>query len=210
MNKATREAIFRRLRDANPEPTTELVYHSTFELLIAVMLSAQSTDKGVNKATAKLFPVANTPESIFALGEEGLKTYIKTIGLFNSKAKNIIATCAILIAQHQSTVPQQRAALEALPGVGRKTANVVRAVAFGIPSFAVDTHVERVSKRLGLAKPQDSVVKVEAKLKRKIDRSSWIQAHHTFIFFGRYMCTARNPKCDNCPFVSICKKDRYK
>ena len=203
MNKASREAIFRRLRDANPEPTTELVYHSTFELLIAVMLSAQSTDKGVNKATAKLFPVANTPESIFALGEEGLKTYIKTIGLFNSKAKNIIATCAILIAQHQSTVPQQRAALEALPGVGRKTANVILNTAFRQPTMAVDTHIFRVANRTGIAAGK-TVLAVEKALLKHVPSEYLLDAHHWLILHGRYTCIARNPKCGQCIIADLC------
>ncbi len=198
------EEMFRRLQAANPEPRTELVYHSTFELLIAVMLSAQSTDKGVNKATAKLFPVANTPEAIAALGEEGLKHYIKTIGLFNSKAKNIMATCRILIAQHDSQVPNYREALEALPGVGRKTANVVLNTAFHQPTMAVDTHIFRLANRTGLA-PGKNVLTVEKGLLKNIPPAYLLDAHHWLILHGRYVCTARTPHCGQCIIADLCE-----
>ncbi len=204
MNKAKREEIFRRLHDANPEPTTELEYGSTFELLIAVMLSAQATDKGVNKATARLFPVANTPEAILALGEAGLKEYIKTIGLFNSKAKNIIATCQHLISQHRSQVPDERAALEALPGVGRKTANVVLNTAFRQPTIAVDTHIFRVANRTGIA-PGKTVLAVEKALLKHIPAHYLLDAHHWLILHGRYTCTARTPKCRECSIADLCE-----
>lgn len=203
MNKVKREAIFQRLQQANPNPTTELVYNSTFELLIAVILSAQSTDKGVNKATAKLFPVANTPEAIAALGEDGLKPYIKTIGLFNSKGKNIIATCQRLIEQHQSQVPAQREALEALPGVGRKTANVILNTAFHQPTMAVDTHIFRVANRTGLA-PGKTVLAVEKALLKHIPKAYLLDAHHWLILLGRYICVARNPRCEECLIADLC------
>lgn len=203
MNKVKREAIFQRLQQANPNPTTELVYSSTFELLIAVILSAQSTDKGVNKATAKLFPVANTPETIAALGEDGLKPYIKTIGLFNSKGKNIIATCQRLIEQHQSQVPAQREALEALPGVGRKTANVILNTAFHQPTMAVDTHIFRVANRTGLA-PGKTVLAVEKTLLKHIPKAYLLDAHHWLILLGRYICVARNPHCGECLIADLC------
>lgn len=203
MNKVKREAIFQRLQQANPNPTTELVYSSTFELLIAVILSAQSTDKGVNKATAKLFPVANTPETIAALGEDGLKPYIKTIGLFNSKGKNIIATCQRLIEQHQSQVPAQREALEALPGVGRKTANVILNTAFHQPTMAVDTHIFRVANRTGLA-PGKTVLAVEKALLKHIPKAYLLDAHHWLILLGRYICVARNPRCGECLIADLC------
>jgi endonuclease-3 len=203
MNKAKREEIFRRLHDANPEPTTELEYASAFELLIAVILSAQATDKGVNKATAKLFPVANTPQAIYALGEEGLKEYIKTIGLFNSKAKNIIATCRILMEQHQSQIPQQREALEALPGVGRKTANVILNTAFRQPTMAVDTHIFRVANRTGIA-PGKTVLAVEKGLLKQVPKEYLLDAHHWLILHGRYTCTARSPKCGQCIIADLC------
>lgn len=203
MNKAKREEIFRRLHDANPEPTTELEYNSTFELLIAVMLSAQATDKGVNKATAKLFPAANTPESILSLEEDGLKEYIKTIGLFNSKAKNIIATCQRLITLHDSQVPQERSALEALPGVGRKTANVILNTAFRQPTMAVDTHIFRVANRTGMA-PGKTVLAVEKNLLKHIPAHYLLDAHHWLILLGRYICTARNPKCQTCIIADLC------
>jgi endonuclease-3 len=196
--------MFRRLQAANPEPRTELVYHSTFELLIAVMLSAQSTDKGVNKATAKLFPVANTPEAIAALGEEGLKYYIKTIGLFNSKAKNIMATCRLLIAQHDSQVPNYREALEALPGVGRKTANVVLNTAFHQPTMAVDTHIFRLANRTSLA-PGKNVLTVEKGLLKNIPPAYLLDAHHWLILHGRYVCTARTPHCGQCIIADLCE-----
>lgn len=204
MTPTQREEMFRRLQAANPHPTTELDYNSTFELLIAVMLSAQSTDKGVNKATAKLFPVANTPEAIYALGEDGLKDYIKTIGLFNGKAKNIIATCRILIDQHQSQVPDQREALEALPGVGRKTANVILNTAFQQPTMAVDTHIFRLGNRTGLAVGKN-VLAVEKALLKNIPTAYLLDAHHWLILHGRYVCTARAPKCRQCIIADLCE-----
>lgn len=203
MNKPKREEIFRRLHDANPNPTTELAYASAFELLIAVILSAQATDKGVNKATAKLFPAANTPEAIYALGEEGLKDYIKTIGLFNSKAKNIIATCRMLVEKHHSQVPQERAALEALPGVGRKTANVILNTAFRQPTMAVDTHIFRVANRTGIA-PGENVLEVEKGLLKHIPKDYLLDAHHWLILHGRYTCVARTPKCGQCIIADLC------
>jgi endonuclease-3 len=203
MNKAKREEIFRRLHAANPTPTTELVYDSVFELLIAVILSAQSTDKGVNKATAKLFPVANTPAAIYALGEDGLKAYIKTIGLFNSKAKNIIATCKALMEKHQSQVPAQREALEALPGVGRKTANVILNTAFRQATMAVDTHIFRVANRTGIA-PGKNVLAVEKALLKQIPKTYLLDAHHWLILLGRYTCLARTPKCGQCLIADLC------
>ena len=203
MNKEKRFEIFRRWREQNPHPETELNYSSPFELLIAVILSAQSTDKGVNKATDLLFPVANTPEAIYALGVEGLKEYIKTIGLYNNKAKNIIATCKILIESHNSVVPENRAALEALPGVGRKTANVVLNTAFGHPTMAVDTHIFRVSNRTGIAKGKN-VVEVEKKLLKFIPKEFMVDAHHWLILHGRYICVARKPKCSACLISDLC------
>jgi endonuclease-3 len=203
VNKVKREEIFRRLREANPNPTTELVYTSTFELLIAVILSAQSTDKGVNKATAHLFPAAHTPEAIVALGEDGLKDYIKTIGLFNSKAKNIIAACRMLIDKHGSEVPQERAALEALPGVGRKTANVVLNTAFHQPTMAVDTHIFRVANRTGIALGKN-VLEVEKGLLKHIPKEYLLDAHHWLILHGRYTCVARTPKCGQCMIADLC------
>ena len=194
MNKAKRTEIFTRLRDANPNPTTELEYSSAFELLVAVTLSAQATDVGVNKATAKLFPVANTPEAIYALGEDGLKEYIKTIGLFNSKAANVIKACKILIDKHDSVVPQDRESLEALPGVGRKTANVILNTAFGQPTMAVDTHIFRVSNRTKIA-PGKNVLEVEKRLVRLIPDEFILDAHHWLILHGRYTCVARKPRC---------------
>ncbi|OQX13178.1 MAG: endonuclease III [Thiothrix lacustris] len=203
MNKVKRGEIFRRLRDANPNPTTELAYNNTFELLIAVILSAQSTDKGVNKATAHLFPVANTPEAIAALGVDGLKDYIKTIGLFNSKAKNIIETCRLLIEKHASQVPQARDALEALPGVGRKTANVILNTAFHQPTMAVDTHIFRVANRTGIA-PGKNVLAVEKGLLKHIPKAYLLDAHHWLILHGRYTCLARTPKCGQCIIADLC------
>jgi len=203
MNKNKRYEILSRWREHNPTPTTELNYSSTFELLIAVILSAQATDKGVNKALAKLYPIANTPEAIFALGEEGLKRYIKTIGLYNSKAKNIIKTCQILIEHHDSKVPDNRAALEALPGVGRKTANVVLNTAFGQLTMAVDTHIFRVANRTGFAKGKN-VLEVEKKLLRTIPKEFMLYAHHWFILHGRYICVARKPKCGACLIMDLC------
>ncbi|MEZ5449591.1 MAG: endonuclease III [Thiolinea sp.] len=203
MNRDKRAEIFRRWQAANPQPTTELDYASAFELLIAVILSAQATDKGVNKATAKLFPVANTPEAIHALGEAGLRDYIKTIGLFNSKGKNIIETCRILIEQHDSQVPDNRADLEALPGVGRKTANVILNTAFRQPTMAVDTHIFRVANRTGIAKGKN-VLEVEKGLLRHIPREYLLDAHHWLILHGRYTCTARKPKCPDCLIADLC------
>jgi endonuclease-3 len=203
MNSATRQMIFERFQAANPHPTTELRYRSTFELLIAVILSAQATDVGVNKATEKLFPVANTPEAIVALGEEGLKQYVKTIGLFNTKAKNIIATCQLLIERHQGQVPDNRVALEALPGVGRKTANVVLNTAFGQPTMAVDTHIFRVSNRTGLA-PGQTVLAVEKRLLKVIPKAFLLNAHHWLILHGRYTCIARKPRCAECILKDLC------
>jgi endonuclease-3 len=204
MNKEKRTAIFTRLRDNNPNPTTELNFSNPFELLIAVILSAQATDKGVNKATDKLFPAANTPEAILALGEEGLKEYIKTIGLYNSKGKNILKTCQLLIEKHHSQVPEDRKALEALPGVGRKTANVVLNTAFGHPTMAVDTHIFRVSNRTKIAHGKD-VLEVEKRLLRLVPREFMLNAHHWLILHGRYICTARKPKCSACLIEDLCE-----
>ena len=204
MNKDKRTEIFSRLRDANPEPTTELNYSSPFELLIAVILSAQATDVGVNKATAKLFPAANTPEAILALGVDGLKEYIKTIGLFNSKAENVIKTCRMLIEKHGGEVPDKREELEALPGVGRKTANVVLNTAFRQPAMAVDTHIFRISNRTGIA-PGKNVVEVEKRLMRLVPKEFLMDAHHWLILHGRYTCTARKPKCGACIIEDLCE-----
>ncbi len=204
MNKAKRQQIFERLRADNPKPTTELNFTSTFELLIAVILSAQATDKGVNKATALLYPVANTPEAILALGVDGLKSYIKTIGLFNSKAENIIRTCEILVREHDGQVPADRAALEALPGVGRKTANVVLNTAFGQPTMAVDTHIFRVSNRTGIAAGK-TVLEVEKRLLRLVPKEFLIDAHHWLILLGRYTCIARKPRCGSCLIEDLCE-----
>ncbi len=192
------------LREANPEPRTELNYSTPFELLIAVVLSAQATDRGVNKATAQLFPVANTPAAILALGEEGLKRHIKTIGLFNSKAANIIKLCAMLLEQHGGEVPQTREQLEALPGVGRKTANVVLNTAFGQPTMAVDTHIFRVANRTGLARGK-TVRQVEDRLVRLTPREFLQDAHHWLILHGRYVCTARKPRCGACVIYDFCE-----
>ena len=208
MNKQIRHEIFTRWRDDNPHPTTELEYNSPFELLIAVILSAQATDVGVNKATRKLYPVANTPEAIYALGVEGLKGYIKTIGLFNAKAENVIKTCKMLVDLHDSIVPDTRDALEALPGVGRKTANVVLNTAFGKPAMAVDTHIFRVSNRTKLA-PGKNVNEVEQKLMRFIPKEFLLDAHHWLILHGRYTCVARKPKCGSCMIEDLCEyKDK--
>jgi len=204
MNKAKRHEIFARLKQENPEPTTELVYSSPFELLIAVILSAQATDVSVNKATAKLFPIANTPEAMLALGEEGLKEHIKTIGLFNSKAKNIIKTCKLLIQQHNSQVPEHQHELEALPGVGRKTANVVRNTAFGHPTIAGDTHIFRVSNRTRIA-PGKTVLEVEKKLLKFVPEEFKQDAHHWLILHGRYTCIARKPRCGACVIEDLCE-----
>ena len=207
MNKTKRIEIFTRLRDNNPNPTTELNFSSPFELLIAVILSAQSTDKGVNKATDKLFPVANTPEAILALGEDGLKQYIKTIGLYNSKGKNILKTCQLLIGEHNGEIPEDRKALEALPGVGRKTANVVLNTAFGHPTMAVDTHIFRVSNRTRIAHGKD-VLEVEKRLLRLVPDEFMLNAHHWLILHGRYICTARKPKCGACLIEDLCEYNK--
>jgi endonuclease-3 len=204
MNKEKRREIFERLQAENPHPTTELEYSTTFELLVAVILSAQATDRGVNKATAKLFPIANTPEKILQLGEEGLKGHIKTIGLFNSKAANIIKTCKILAQEYGSEVPEERKALEALPGVGRKTANVILNTAFGHPTMAVDTHIFRVANRTRLA-PGKTVLEVEKKLLRHIPGEFKLNAHHWLILHGRYTCIARNPRCGSCIIEDLCE-----
>lgn len=208
MNNLKRKEILTRLRAENPEPTTELNYSSPFELLIAVILSAQATDVGVNKATDKLYPVANTPESIYALGVEGLKQYIKTIGLFNAKAENVIKTCKILIEEHNSEVPENREALEALPGVGRKTANVVLNTAFGWPTIAVDTHIFRVSNRTKLAMGKN-VDQVEQKLLKVVPAEFKVDVHHWLILHGRYICVARKPRCGACIIEDLCEfKDK--
>lgn len=200
--------MFTRLRELNPHPKTELEYSSPFELLVAVALSAQATDVGVNKATRRLFPVANTPQAILDLGEEGLKPYISTIGLFNAKAKNVIAACRLLVEQHGSVVPEDRAALEALPGVGRKTANVVLNTAFGQPTMAVDTHIFRVSNRTGLA-PGKDVRAVEDGLMKAIPAEFLLDAHHWLILHGRYVCKARKPDCPQCVIRDLCRfKDK--
>lgn len=204
MNKTKRTEIFARLRAANPNPTTELVFTSPFELLISVMLSAQATDVSVNKATAKLFPVANTPESILALGVAKLKTYIKTIGLFNTKAENVIKTCRMLIDEHQSQVPADREALEALPGVGRKTANVILNTAFRQPTMAVDTHIFRVANRIGIA-PGKNVLEVEKNLLKHVPAEFLLDAHHWLILHGRYTCVARKPLCYRCLIADLCE-----
>ncbi len=204
MNAAKRLAIFKRLQQAIPNPATELKYSSTFELLIAVMLSAQATDKSVNLATDRLFPVANTPEAMLALGLETLESYIKTIGLYHAKAKNILATCQILIQQHQSQVPHSRTALEALPGVGRKTANVVLNTAFGEPTIAVDTHLFRLGNRIRLATGK-TVLEVETKYVKTIPAAFMQDAHHLLILHGRYVCTARKPKCAECCIEDLCE-----
>lgn len=204
MNKQKRAEIFERLAEAIPEPATELNYSSPFELLTAVLLSAQATDVGVNKATAKLFPVANTPEAILELGEEGVKKYIKTIGLFNSKAKHLLQTAKILHEQHNNEVPDQREALEALPGVGRKTANVILNTAFGQPTIAVDTHIFRVSNRTKIALGKN-VLEVEKKLLKFVPKPHLLDAHHLLILHGRYTCIARRPKCGECPILDLCE-----
>jgi len=210
LNKEKRTRIFKLLRAQNPSPTTELIYQTPFELLIAVILSAQATDVGVNKATKKLYAVANTPEAISSLGLKKLKSYIKTIGLYNNKAKNIIETCRILSEKYDSKVPQDRKALESLPGVGRKTANVILNTAFGEPTIAVDTHIFRVSNRTGIA-PGKNVVEVEKKLLKFVAEEFKKDAHHWLILHGRYTCIARNPKCDTCIIFDLCEwKDRKK
>ena len=208
MNAAARHELFARLREMDPHPRTELVYASPFELLVAVVLSAQATDVGVNRATKHLFPVANTPRAILDLGEEGLKHYIATIGLFNSKAKHIIETCRMLIDLHGGEVPNDRAALEALPGVGRKTANVILNTAFGEETIAVDTHIFRVANRTGLA-PGKTVRAVEDKLERVVPAEFKRDAHHWLILHGRYVCKARKPDCPQCVIRDLCAY-RYK
>ncbi len=208
MNADKRYQIFSRLQEQNPNPETELEYDSPFELLIAVLLSAQATDVSVNKATRKLYPVANTPEAMLELGVDGVKEYIKTIGLFNTKAENVIKTCRILIEQHNSEVPQTREALEQLPGVGRKTANVVLNTAFGQPAMAVDTHIFRVANRTRIA-PGKTVLEVEKKLLRFVPKPFLIDAHHWLILHGRYVCTARKPRCGACIIEDLCEfKDK--
>jgi len=203
MNNAKRRELYERLRAANPAPTTELTYRTPFELLVAVVLSAQATDKGVNRATAKLFPAASTPAAILALGEDGLKEYISSIGLYNAKARNIIALCRILLESHGGAVPRDRAALEALPGVGRKTANVVLNTAFGEPTIAVDTHIFRVANRTGLA-PGRTVRAVEDRLARVTPAEFLQDAHHWLILHGRYVCKARKPDCPACVIADLC------
>jgi len=204
MNKEKRIEIFTRFKAANPAPTTELIYNSTFELLISVILSAQATDISVNKATKSLYIKADTPQKIFNLKEEGLKKYIKSIGLFNTKATNIIKTCQILVDKHNSIVPNNRTALEALPGVGRKTANVILNTAFGEPTIAVDTHIFRVSNRIGIA-PGKNVIDVEKALLRLIPKQFLLDAHHWLILHGRYTCTAKKPKCNECLISDLCE-----
>ena len=208
MNPAKRQAIFERLREANPHPKTELEYTTPFELLIAVLLSAQATDVGVNKATRKLYPVANTPAAILALGIDELKSYIQTIGLYPTKAKNVMATCQILVDQYGGQVPRTREALESLPGVGRKTANVVLNTAFGELAMAVDTHIFRVSNRTRIA-PGKDVVEVENKLMKFVPKEFLLDAHHWLILHGRYTCIARKPLCWNCIIADLCEyKDK--
>ena len=204
MNRARRQEIFTRLRDANPEPTTELLYGNPFQLLIAVILSAQSTDAGVNKATRALYKKVKTPRAMLTIGEDGLREHIKTIGLYNTKAKNIIKACSILDEQHGGKVPEDRAALEALPGVGRKTANVVLNTAFGQPTIAVDTHIFRVSNRTGIA-PGKNVVEVEQRLLRLVPDEFKQDAHHWLILHGRYTCIARKPRCESCCISDLCE-----
>ena len=203
MNKEKRTEIFSRLRRENPEPKTELKYSSTFELLISVIFSAQATDVSVNKATEKLYAIANTPEKIFALGVTGLKTYIKTIGLFNTKAVNVIKTCDILVQEHNSVVPDKRELLEALPGVGRKTANVVLNTAFRQIAMAVDTHIFRISNRTGIA-PGNNVLEVERRLIKLVPEEFLLDAHHWLILHGRYVCLARKPRCGACVIEDLC------
>ena len=204
MDAARREAIFERLKAANPEPATELEYTTPFELLVAVILSAQATDVGVNKATRELFRVANTPAATLQLGLDGLKEHIRTIGLYNSKADNIIKTCRLLVDQHGDAVPRDRKALEALPGVGRKTANVILNTAFGEPAIAVDTHIFRIANRTGLA-PGKNVLEVEKRLMRVTPKAYLQDAHHWLILHGRYVCKARKPECWRCPIEDLCE-----
>jgi endonuclease-3 len=203
VNPQRRQAMFERLRAANPHPQTELEYSTPFELLVAVILSAQATDKSVNIATRKLFKAANTPQAILALGAEGLCGYVRSIGLYQGKARNIVATCRILLEQHGGRVPEDRASLEALPGVGRKTANVILNTAFGQPTLAVDTHVFRVANRTGLA-PGKTVREVEDRLVRVVPQEFLRDAHHWLILHGRYTCKARNPDCPSCPIADLC------
>lgn len=209
MNKDKRYQILAKLRDENPTPTTELAYSSTFELLISVLLSAQATDVSVNKATKGLYEAANTPAEMLALGEAGVKNFIKTIGLFNTKAANVIKTCRILVEAHDSVVPDNRKDLEALPGVGRKTANVILNTAFGQPTMAVDTHIFRLSNRINFA-PGKNVVDVEKKLLKVIPDEFMIDAHHWLILHGRYICTARSPKCGACVIYELCEYKKKK
>ena len=204
LSRAQIRELFSRLRELNPKPVTELEYSTPFELLVAVTLSAQATDVGVNKATGRLFPVANTPQAILDLGEDGLKRYINTIGLYNAKAANVVAACRILVEKHNSVVPQTREELEALPGVGRKTANVVLNTAFGQPAMAVDTHIFRVSNRTGLA-PGKTVRAVEDKLVKVIPQEFLLDAHHWLILHGRYVCKARKPDCGGCVIADLCR-----
>ena len=204
MNAEQRRQLFERLREVNPRPTTELRYDTPFELLVAVILSAQATDKGVNQATARLFPVARTPEAIAALGEEGLAPYIRTIGLWSAKAKNVAEMSRLLIERHGGEVPRDRAALEALPGVGRKTANVVLNTAFGEPTIAVDTHIFRVANRTGLA-PGRNVREVEERLLKRVPAEFRQDAHHWLILHGRYVCKARKPDCPHCIIADLCE-----
>ena len=204
MNADKRREIFERLRAANPHPTTELEYTTPFELLISVILSAQATDVGVNKATRKLYPVANTPQAIYDLGVEGLTPYVQTIGLYRNKAKNVIETCRLLLEKHGGRVPRDRESLQALPGVGRKTANVVLNTAFGVPAMAVDTHIFRVSNRTGIA-PGKNVDVVEQKLMKFVPQEFLMDAHHWLILHGRYTCTARSPQCWNCLIADLCE-----
>lgn len=204
MTPVKRAQLFERLKAQNPSPTTELQYSTPFELLVAVILSAQATDVGVNKATAKLFPVANTPAAILALGETGLKGHIRTIGLFNTKARNILATCSILLEQYSGAVPRDRAALESLPGVGRKTANVILNTAYGEPTIAVDTHIFRVANRTGLALGK-TVLEVENALMKRVPAPYRKDAHHWLILHGRYVCKARKPLCEDCVIHDLCR-----
>jgi len=203
MDQATIKTIFARLKKHNPNPTTELVYKTPFQLLIAVMLSAQATDKSVNKATVELFKIAGTPQKMLDLKESGVKKHIKTIGLFNTKAKNVIKTCQLLLDKHKGKVPEERESLEALPGVGRKTANVILNTAFGQPTIAVDTHIFRVSNRLGIA-PGKNVVEVEKNLLKNVPKAYMQDAHHWLILHGRYTCIARKPRCGSCVLEDLC------
>ena len=209
MKAEDRQEFFRRLQAIDPHPTTELEYQSTFELLVAVILSAQATDVSVNLATRRLYKIANTPKTILDLGVDGLKDYIKTIGLFNSKAKNVIATCSILLERHTGVVPSERAELEALPGVGRKTANVILNTAFGQPTMAVDTHIFRVANRTGLALGKTPLI-IERKLLKSIPQQYLLDAHHWLILHGRYICKARTPNCAECIVRDLCRTGKQK